>query len=337
MRTRGGGSSRSSVSSRVRRSNSWSARSCDRILRSTWRDVGVGAKKDRRRLLFAGIALALAAGAAAAGVLLVHGGTSSSRAQSRAAPDSVALVSAGDGGSRRSGGRRPGPGALALRRRRALERHAHGAADEDRSGYRRGPGVSQHRCPGPVRARRRGGVGLGHRLQLAHPGADRPCPSRDRRADRAAEGPRHLRDGHGRSRGRRRLGLGRPGLCESELGRAARSRGPDACRSTSSSRKVAPRDSPSATAHSGSRGDVDVPGPPKLSRIDPVTNKVTPALANFRGAFCCIAVGGGFVWGATSGDHRIWKIAEDGTVGSYIQLPADAQDLTYCRRRRVGG
>ena len=92
-------------------------------------------------------------------------------------------------------------------------------------------------------------------------------------------------------------------------------------------------------------GDVDAPGVPKLSRIDPRTNEVTPALANFGNAFCCVVAGGGFVWGATTPDRTVWKIGEDGTVVAPIKLACSRREpdvrggggLGGGRRGRDGG
>jgi DNA-binding SARP family transcriptional activator/ABC-type transport system substrate-binding protein/streptogramin lyase len=77
-----------------------------------------------------------------------------------------------------------------------------------------------------------------------------------------------------------------------------------------------------------SGGIVDA-GVPKLSKIDPRTNDVTPELTSFGNAFSSIAVGGGFVWGATSSDHAIWKIGEDGSLVGPVKLTAAAENLTY--------
>jgi DNA-binding SARP family transcriptional activator/ABC-type transport system substrate-binding protein/streptogramin lyase len=76
-------------------------------------------------------------------------------------------------------------------------------------------------------------------------------------------------------------------------------------------------------------GGIAVAGVPKLSKIDPHTNEGTPALASFGNAFSSIAVGGGFVWGATTSDHAIWKIGEDGSLVGPIKLAVAAEDLTY--------
>ena len=77
-----------------------------------------------------------------------------------------------------------------------------------------------------------------------------------------------------------------------------------------------------------SGGIVD-PGVPKLSKIDPRTNNVTPELTSFGNAFSSIAVGGGFVWGATSSDHAIWKIGEDGSLVGPVKLAVAAENVTY--------
>ena len=75
-------------------------------------------------------------------------------------------------------------------------------------------------------------------------------------------------------------------------------------------------------------GIVDA-GVPKLSKIDPRTNNVTPELTSFGNAFSSIAVGGGFVWGATSSDHAIWKIGEDGSLVGPVKLAVAAANMTY--------
>jgi DNA-binding SARP family transcriptional activator/ABC-type transport system substrate-binding protein len=76
-------------------------------------------------------------------------------------------------------------------------------------------------------------------------------------------------------------------------------------------------------------GDVDAPGVPKLSKIDPRTNRIVTTVTSLTNDVCCIAVGGGFVWAATHHDHTVWKIGQDGSVVTGIKLTADAENLSY--------
>jgi DNA-binding SARP family transcriptional activator/ABC-type transport system substrate-binding protein len=65
----------------------------------------------------------------------------------------------------------------------------------------------------------------------------------------------------------------------------------------------------------------------RLSKIDPRANAVTTPARDFGKWMCCVAAGGGYVWTAVGG--TLWKLSEDGQVVSSKKLPATIADLRY--------
>ena len=74
-------------------------------------------------------------------------------------------------------------------------------------------------------------------------------------------------------------------------------------------------------------GNVDAPEVPKLSKIDPATNRVVATVPALAGQASGVAVGGGFVWaGARDG---LWKIGETGEIVARIPLAPHPETVAY--------
>jgi DNA-binding SARP family transcriptional activator/ABC-type transport system substrate-binding protein/streptogramin lyase len=285
--------------------------------------AGSGTRRRRRRRLAAATALLLAAAAAAAGVLLAHGGTQSSRAQSLAQPNSVALVSVRGGKlvAQADGLQAPMAsqfyeGALwNLTSAGILNKidPATGKVVDFRNtvpvpcGLAVGEGsvwVTDCNSPTVVRVDPQHVVVVG-RLPLPVPGAY------------LADATQSVVAGAGS------VWVGQGFANPSYVWRL-----------NAGSGRVQKRyliSEGGAEALAFGDGALWVGGGVigRLSRIDPRTNEVTTPAPDLGSWLCCVAVGGGYLWAAVNPAGEVWKISDDGQVVSSIKLAAKVEDLTY--------
>ncbi len=277
----------------------------------------------RRRRLAAAIALLLAAAAAAAGVLLAHGSTQSSRAQSLAQPNSVALVSVRGGklvgqadGLQAPMASRFYEGALwNLSSAGILDKidPASGKVVDFRNtvpvpcGLAVGEGsvwVTDCNSPTVVRVDPQHVVVVG-RLRLPVPGAY------------LADATQSVVVGAGS------VWVGQGSANPSYVWRL------DPVTGRVQKRYVIPEGGAEALAFGDGALWVGGGAIGRLSRIDPRTNDVTTPARDLGNGLCCVAVGGGYLWAAVNPAGVVWKISDDGQVVSSIKLAAQVEDLTY--------
>ena len=67
----------------------------------------------------------------------------------------------------------------------------------------------------------------------------------------------------------------------------------------------------------------------RLSRIDPRTNEITTAARDLGRWLCCVAAGGGYVWAAVTPANRLWKVSDDGQIVSSTRFGGKIQDVTF--------
>jgi DNA-binding SARP family transcriptional activator/ABC-type transport system substrate-binding protein/streptogramin lyase len=278
----------------------------------------------RRHGPLAAVAVVLAAVAAAAGVLLARGGTQSSRAGAGPEPDSVALLGA-------ASGKLVGQAAQRLP---ALMRFGEGAlwsASFDGELYKLDPRTGAVLASAALPVTHPGGLAVGAgsvwvsdccspllvRVDATQTFVvDRiPLPTRGvidvTFTGEVAVGAGSLWVAHGSAN---------PSFVErlgERTGRVQR-------------RILIPAGGAAALAFGGGALWVAGAVPGFLSRIDTRTNEVT-AVSSVEGSICCVAVGGGFTWVATRGDHAIWKLDREGRVVGSVHLTQDVADggLTY--------
>jgi DNA-binding SARP family transcriptional activator/ABC-type transport system substrate-binding protein len=285
------------------------------------------AAKPRSRLVAAG-ALLLAAGAAAGGVLLANGGTSSSHAQPLAQPDSVALVSAGTGEV---------VGQASAVRAPLLSRFGAGALwNVSLTGQL----TKIDPTTGKVVWTLNTGAAVPCGLAVAARSVwVTDCTSPTLVRIDAAQPVVAARitlpdepDISGEDTGEVVVGAGSVWVARGFANPAWVDR-LDPATGRERKRILIPMDGAQRLGFGDGAlwvaGDVDAAGVPKLSRIDPRTNDVTPTLSSFRKTVCCVAAGGGFVWAGTFDDHTIWKVDRDGSLVGSVRLPADAQNVIY--------
>jgi DNA-binding SARP family transcriptional activator len=293
-------------------------------------NIGADARTQRRRPLSTAIALVLAAGVAALAVVLLHGGTPSSQAQSLAEPDSIALIAAKTGEVVGQARAVPSP-ALALFGEGALWNVSF-TGELSKIDPETGQVVKRLNTGVPIPCGLAVGAGSVWVTDCNSPTLVRIDPAQTVVADRIRlpkdpdtalvdDATGEVAVGAGSVWVAR--GFANPSWVERldpETGRVQK-------------RILIPVGGAQRLAFGDGAlwigGDVDAPDVPKLSKIDPRTNEVTPALTSFGNAFCCIAVGGGFVWGATTPDHTVWKIGEDGSVVAPVKLDAAVENMTY--------
>ena len=262
--------------------------------------------------------------------MLVHGGVGSSGAQPLAEPDSVALVAAKTGEVVGQARAVPSP-ALALFGEGALWSVSF-TGELSKIDPDTGEVVKrlEHRGSDPVRPRGGSGLGLGDRLHIADARPGRSRADGGRRAVPVAADPESAQIDQ--ATGEVAVGAGSVWVARGFANPSWVER-LDPETGHVQQRILIPEGGAQRLAFGDGAlwvgGDVDAPGVPKLSRIDPRTNEVTPALANFGNAFCCVVAGGGFVWGATTPDRTVWKLGRDGTVVAPIKLASAVESLTY--------
>ncbi len=286
------------------------------------------ASRKRRPALLAALALVLAAVAAAAGVVLASGGTQSSHAQPLAEPDSVALVAAKSGEVIGQARAVPSPAFTAFGEGALW--NVSDTGELSKIDAVTGTVIARLNTGVPVPCGLAAGLGsvwvtdcnsptlvqiepahtvVLHQIRL--PKADVPGVEDATGEVAVGAGSVWVARGFENPSWVERL--------DPDTGRVRRTLIPQG-----GAQRLAFGDG--ALWVSGGIADVGVP---KLSKIDPRTNEATPALASFGNAFSSIAVGGGFVWGATTSDHAIWKFGEDGSLVGPIKLAMAADDLTY--------
>ncbi len=283
--------------------------------------AGAGpARPRRRRRALTAATLALAAGIAAAAVVLANGGTQSSRAQSLAEPDSIALVAAKTGEVVGQARAVPSP-ALALFGEGALWSVSF-TGELSKIDLETGQVVKRLNTGVPIPCGLAVGEGSVWVTDCNSPTLVRIDPAQTVVADRIRLPNISLVE---TATGEVAVGAGsvwvargfaNPSWVERldpETGRVQK----HILIPVGGAQRLAFGDGALWVG-----GDVGAPGVPKLSKIDSRTNEVTPALTSFGNAFCCVVVGGGFVWGATTPDHTVWKIGEDGSVVAPVKLAA---------------